>query len=159
MDESFHNQLEWAPCTNGVAAERGTSRPRLSWHRLHCTQTWPMSVSFKYTGQTFEGLMLKLWPSCSAPHSVNLGFHIFIFKTVINSHIHLNFLLLIVEYLGQKHGCWCPGSLHRQVISSHVIDHVGWTGTCHLWGSISITCAYSVLRYGRKWKCVLCSLK
>ena len=34
IDESFHNQFEWAPFTNGVAVERGTSRPRHRWHRL-----------------------------------------------------------------------------------------------------------------------------
>ena len=34
IDESFHNQFEWAPFTNSVAAERGTSRPRHRWHRL-----------------------------------------------------------------------------------------------------------------------------
>ena len=34
IDESFHNQFEWAPFTNGVAAEQGTSRPRHRWHRL-----------------------------------------------------------------------------------------------------------------------------
>ena len=26
--------------------------------------------------------------------------------------------------LGQYHGCWCPGSLRRQDISSHDIDYV-----------------------------------
>ena len=34
IDESFPNQFKWAPFTNGVAAERGTSRPRHRWHRL-----------------------------------------------------------------------------------------------------------------------------
>ena len=34
IDESFHNQFEWAPFTNGVAAEQGTKRPRHRWHRL-----------------------------------------------------------------------------------------------------------------------------
>ena len=26
--------------------------------------------------------------------------------------------------VGQHHACWCPGSLHRQVISRHGIDYV-----------------------------------
>ena len=30
-----------------------------------------------------------------------------------------------LEGRGQYHGCWCPGSLRRQVISSHGIDKVG----------------------------------
>ena len=34
INGSFHNQFEWAPCTNDVAAERGTSRPRHRWLRL-----------------------------------------------------------------------------------------------------------------------------
>ena len=34
INGSFHNQFEWAPCTNGYAAERGTSRPWHRWHRL-----------------------------------------------------------------------------------------------------------------------------
>ena len=34
IDGSFHNRFEWAPFTNGVSAERGTSRPRHRWHRL-----------------------------------------------------------------------------------------------------------------------------
>ena len=29
-------------------------------------------------------------------------------------------------------GCWCPGSLCRQVIYSHDIDCVGYTGSCLL---------------------------
>ena len=37
IDENFHNQFEWAPCTNGVATERGTSRPRHRWRRLFIT--------------------------------------------------------------------------------------------------------------------------
>ena len=31
---------------------------------------------------------------------------------------------------GQYHGCWCPGSLCRQGISSHGIDHTRQMGTC-----------------------------
>ena len=38
--ESFHNQFEWAPYINGVAAERRTSLPRHRWHRL----SWPKIV-------------------------------------------------------------------------------------------------------------------
>ena len=31
---------------------------------------------------------------------------------------------VISVWLGQYHGCWCPGSLRRQDINSHDIDYV-----------------------------------
>ena len=37
----------------------------------------------------------------------------------------------------QYHGCWSPGCLRRQDISSHNIDSLGWIGHCLPWGKIS----------------------
>ena len=34
---------------------------------------------------------------------------------------------ILLEGLGQYRGCWCPGSMCRQDISSHSIDCVGCT--------------------------------
>ena len=31
----------------------------------------------------------------------------------------------ILGYLDEYHGCWCPDSLHHQVISNHSIDYAG----------------------------------
>ena len=58
IDESFHNQFEWAPFTNGVAAKRGTSRPRHRWHLLAKSKICHIPLT-----------ILKLpWTSCS--HSI-----------------------------------------------------------------------------------------
>ena len=46
--------------------------------------------------------------------------------------------------LGQYHGCWCPGSLHRQDISSHDIDYVKYVGPGLTWGRILSTCVISM---------------
>ena len=44
----------------------------------------------------------------------------------------------------QYHGCWCPGSLHRQDISSHDIDYVEYVGAGVTWGRILSTCVLSM---------------
>ena len=48
------------------------------------------------------------------------------------------------------HGCWCPGSLRRQDISSHDIDSVEEVGSCLIWGRISTTCVISMWRNDTK---------
>ena len=52
----------------------------------------------------------------------------------------------IPEELGQYLGCWCPGFLCHQPISSHGIDY---TGPCLPPGKISTTCISLVLRNHR----------
>ena len=59
---------------------------------------------------------------------------------------------VIPVWLGQYHGCWCPGSLCRQVISSHDIDCVNYVGPYLTWGRISTTCVMSVWRNDRNYK-------
>ena len=39
-------------------------------------------------------------------------------------------------YLGQYHGCWCPGSLRRQDMSSHDIDYIEYVGPSRIRGSV-----------------------
>ena len=53
--------------------------------------------------------------------------------------------------LGQYHGCWCPGSSHRQDISSHDIDYVEYVGPGLTWGRISSICV--VLMWSNYIKC------
>ena len=53
---------------------------------------------------------------------------------------------VISVYLGHYHGCWCPGSLRRQDISSHDIDYVVEAGPCLTRGGISTTCVLLVWR-------------
>ena len=51
-----------------------------------------------------------------------------------------NVLVLRLEYacqLGQYHGCWCPGSLYHQVISSlQRYIYVRYSSPCNPWGRI-----------------------
>ena len=54
--------------------------------------------------------------------------------------------------LGRYHGCWCPGSLRHQDISSHNIDYVEYAGPCLTWGRISTTCVISMCRNDIKCK-------
>ena len=60
--------------------------------------------------------------------------------------------------IGQYHGYWCPGSLRRQIISSHGIDSVGHMCSCFPWGTISTTCAISVSRNEEHRNAFLCLL-
>ena len=53
--------------------------------------------------------------------------------------------IILVQH-SQYHGCWCPGSLRHQDISTHDIDHVEQVIYCLTWGNISITCVMSVWR-------------
>ena len=48
-------------------------------------------------------------------------------------------------YLDEYHGCWCPDSLHHQVISNSDIDNAGWMGPCLPRASMSTTSAISVM--------------
>ena len=54
-------------------------------------------------------------------------------------------------WLGQYHGCWCPGSLRRQDISSHDIDYVEYVGPGLTWGRILSTCV--ILMWSNDIKC------
>ena len=45
---------------------------------------------------------------------------------------------MTVGEIGQYHGCWWPGSLRRQDISSNAIDYAGWTGPGP-WFSVKMT--------------------
>ena len=53
--------------------------------------------------------------------------------------------------IGSYHCCWCLGSLHCQVISSHGIEYKDKLSPCLPWGSISCTCAILVSRNDKKW--------
>ena len=68
---------------------------------------------------------------------------------------HLTIMILWFEYLwelGQYHGCWCPGYLCGQVIGSHGIGYVEYTGS---WLLCFLTnCIISVLRNNTKTKYV-----
>ena len=80
--------------------------------------------------------------------SAVLGTFYFYFLNSIESNYLIPFWLLICGdsampvWQGQYHGCWCLGSLRRQVISPHDIDYVEWLGLP--WQRISSTCAISV---------------
>ena len=53
---------------------------------------------------------------------------------------------VISVWLGQNHGCWCPGSLRRQDISSHDIDNIECVSPSLTWGRILSTCVKSIWR-------------
>ena len=57
----------------------------------------------------------------------------------------------ISVYLGQYHGCWCPGSLRGQDISSHDIDYIEYVGPSLTWASVLSTCVKSM--WGNDIKC------
>ena len=46
----------------------------------------------------------------------------------------------------QYHGCWCPGSLRRQNISTHDADYVEQVSHCLTRDRISTTCDMQVWR-------------
>ena len=58
---------------------------------------------------------------------------------------------VISVWLGQYHGCWCPGSLRCQDISSHDIDYVEYVGTGLTWGRILSICV--ILMWSNDMKC------
>ena len=58
---------------------------------------------------------------------------------------------VISVWLGQYHGCWCPGFLRRQDISSHDIDYVEYVGPGLTWGRILRTCV--ILMWSNDIKC------
>ena len=74
----------------------------------------------------------------------NVGKEIFNFFKVAN---RVNSI-----YLGQYHGCWCPGSLRRQDISNHDIDWVKLVSPGLIRGRISIIYGMSVWRNDIKCK-------
>ena len=54
--------------------------------------------------------------------------------------------------LGQHHGCWCPGSLRHQDISSHDIDCIEYLGPSLAPGRILSTCVISMWKNDTKCK-------
>ena len=71
--------------------------------------------------------------------------------------------------LGQYYGCWCPGYLHHQTISSHGIDNIEWTGSCHLQGRVSMPClniktvfwgiGIHIIKMRLSWDCLIFILR
>ena len=64
---------------------------------------------------------------------------IFVNKPIFNpSNLLKRFMLTRVNsvYLGQYHGCWCPGSVRRQDISNHDIDYIEYVGPSRIRGSV-----------------------
>ena len=59
---------------------------------------------------------------------------------------------VISVWLGQYHGCWCPGSLRRQDNSSHDIDYVEYVSPGLTWGRILSTCVISMWSNDLKYK-------
>ena len=59
---------------------------------------------------------------------------------------------VISVWLCQYHGCWCPGSLRRQDISSHDIDYVQYVSPGLTWGRILSTCVISMWINGLIYK-------
>ena len=57
-----------------------------------------------------------------------------------------------LSLIDQYHGCWCPGSLRRQDISTHDIEYVLYVCSCPTWGRISTTCVMSMWRNDMKCK-------
>ena len=50
--------------------------------------------------------------------------------------------------------CWYPGSFHRQGINNKDIEYIGLTRFCLLSGRISTSHTISILRDGKKCKCI-----
>ena len=53
--------------------------------------------------------------------------------TILRSQYHKGYYLYLGVYSGklqEYHGHWCPGSLRRQVITTHVIDYARYAGRC-----------------------------
>ena len=63
----------------------------------------------------------------------------------------MRIIRVILIKLGQYHGCWCPDSLHCQVINIHNIGQ-NYVGPCFTWGRITTTCVMSVWRNDRNSK-------
>ena len=69
-------------------------------------------------------------------------------------HIVLTLNVRGPSYLGLARsisGCWCPGSLRRQDISSHDIDYIEYVGPYLTWGRILSTCVISMWRNDIKY--------
>ena len=60
-----------------------------------------------------------------------------------------------MKKLDQYHHCWCPGSLHCQVINSHGIYYVRLPGPCLTWVRISKTCLIFMSKYNHVWKMIM----
>ena len=56
----------------------------------------------------------------------------------------------LCQYYSQCNFCWCPGSFWHQLIPNHGIEYAGWIVLWLPQGSISTTCAISVLTNSRK---------
>ena len=70
-----------------------------------------------------SALAMELLQSCTKP----LIYPFIISRWLTTSHISFCInLAKTLPVLRQYHGCWCPGSLHCQVISSHHVDSTNY---------------------------------
>ena len=56
-----------------------------------------------------------------------------------STHLTLNMWGLSSDWLGQYHGCWCPGSLRWQNISNNDTVFIEYVGPSFTWGRILST--------------------
>ena len=97
---------------------------------------------------------VKLLPQRAKSSSITLEavsisdkmcYHIYIPRRTLNVRDQS---MLIQQ--SKSHGCWCPGSLHRQDTSTQDIDYVKWVSSC-LTGGISTTWIMSMWSNDITW--------
>ena len=119
-----------------------------------------------------EDLCVLLMNMCFFWGTVNYWIHFHINQFVLMTPcrpVHLQFVMqaqIIIDILGQYHGCWCPGPLHFLVISSHDIDYAcnkhiplffmmkDFNYMCHLSGNEWYKCHYKflLLQHVKVWE-------
>ena len=86
-------------------------------------------------------------------NSLTVHWYNILAKVCDNQHLTCREQIVPVQHR-KYHGCWCPGSLRRQDISTHDIGYVEYMWSCLTSGGISTTCAMSVWRNDINCKCI-----
>ena len=140
------NKLTFNGSDNGLSPDR---RHANIWTNAGILLIWPLGTNFSEISigiQTFSFKKMHLKMSSGKWRPFCLGLNVLMLQTRV---------VLEPEYFGQTrpiHGCWWPGSWHRQVINIIGTDSAAWR--------TSSICAISLLKniitgkwlfHGPKW--------
>ena len=86
------------------------------------------STSLVFVGGNHQWLVNYLPKRASNTENVSLWwrYHVWQFVILWMTLFTLVVLKLECSEIGQYHACWCPGDVHRQVISNHDIEYGCW---------------------------------
>ena len=120
-----------------------STHDQCSWRRC-CTKYRLIWRCCKAPSNGCQSWKWRSWHPVGGHHEKTRGGQYLQYCKINNIYINTTGDRINQVQHSKYYGCWCPGSLRRQVISIHDIDYVEPVGICLTWGRISTMCIVSM---------------